>query len=112
MSRRRERRVPRKLRPGWGVDGREYVPAEHCAAVDSPMHDNSTNNSPDYARTSGSYLVSAQVSYEPNASGSRRATILKYDSTTVVTTWSQSSSGHTTTGRAPDPEGDGRLYGS
>lgn len=40
---------------------------------DSPMHDNSTNNSRVYVRTSGKYIISGQVTFANNSTGIRQA---------------------------------------
>lgn len=44
---------------------------------DSPSHDNTTNNSRIYARTSGKYQISGQVTYAANATGARYIVIKK-----------------------------------
>lgn len=64
---------------------------------DSPMHDNTTNNSRVYIRTAGKYSLIGSVSFSSDATGIRRITIRKNGATTLVQTTSTPVSGASTT---------------
>jgi hypothetical protein len=52
---------------------------------DSPMHDNTTNNSRITIRTTGKYQIDAYVCFAANATGARRVEVVKNGAASIVT---------------------------
>lgn len=55
----------------WGLVGFDAEIFDIVQAGDSPMHDTATQNSRLYFRTAGKYVVSGQLTFVTNATGSR-----------------------------------------
>ena len=71
---------------------------------DAASHDNATNNSRIYARTTGKYEVTGQVAFVSNATGYRMARVLQNGSTVLIESHQSAVSGVSTSVPIPPVE--------